>query len=1389
MLYLYRFRFLNMSSFHDRVKERAYYLSQKFPNASANENWILASKQQADQEARADAAAAVRQTGLKSVLKSELLLRDGELLIVHVGFQVETIQGIEDRTFQEFYSFNSTNKKKVTRLTAQLKDDILNDVIASKFQEYGNNVVPDSAHLISIKIAPKGTTAQAPVHNSLIAYPFTTELSVPGSMKGGSKCAKLGLLSQLQGKEGFKRFALPDLEREMLSIGIDINHVRPQDIMCWVQKLHEKTVSLHMFNAMFRKIGCHIAPHDSRVASLMLVARDNHVEFISRQNERETISNGGDLTSSFQKFEHTAPVFVDCADPDMINLLIDGKIDKTVVTDGDLDTIAQKIVEKHRLLSTSVRLNDECCLDCYVHPVTGKAIYVNSDYKILKELFRVAYEKFPYDCFIFEKQSYTALGKMLMKAYCGGMPDGAFQVKEDHEINVKYNTRAFITATTSVCTQQYDLEAIDITKCFTNCALDMQYDYPNYSIFDHWQPYTGQKGFSECILKHDVVLAQFDGLVQKQNEIVPRNLFDFYLKERLISLDDVAYVRCASFANERTFLSTAITKIRELYAVTGWETEAEKTSITQGVKKICNFLVGSFGVKNKTHSSGFISSNIETVANVYCDALEAGDVISCAKFKRLGDLYYANFSTTTPLYTNHTAINRQIVAESKIKVLNLIKSVKALSPETKVAYVKTDCVGFYTPREKQATMSSLNWHRPESLIETSSADCPVGQSSIDNQRETESLVHKLNDRRYRSDVWNPPKYKEYRPTTVEPCRLFENLTAGWENVKDYKRVKTDDKDFHMIDGIAVSNEEGEKYNRELLTKSMCVEGPPGTGKSVLANHLSHELSKRYSVSNKACMALDENKKDEVPDTITIDIEITVANGLHTTINHNKEKRTATTIIVDEVFTAREKHFREFYLLKLDNPHLVFQAFGDPDQIHPLESEHGVEFNYLEKPVFRWLFGNRMMKTLFVEDVCRYDSKLKAALDHFKSTGYLLNIFKPIDSSLQVNVCVNRKEKEGAVSVNAINKKWLSENGQCFKTGDKVVANVNRFGVKNSRIYTFNGVKFADEDPTQIVGYFIDGVKNWIETKYIEAAVALTVDRYQGSSIDEPGNIHSIEKMNFERLYVALSRFRRLSDIHLTWVGKQFKRTEFERNLPAKLEMIPCKTAWIYKKQNDTLKEQYVGRTIRETPAERHLEHSKDARFKHCDWVDSVICQVLYCDSSLARHRLECKNFPHEVEYTEKKYIKRAIHECAAIGYNLLNVKHNREEKSSACDVTPALNEIGLVDTSGLGISSDIVGAPLGCQTKFDRQQKQVIIIKKKYDPVDEIRKKLNIGGHGKNRLKLTLGRQVLATASFQESNEQSRLQAVAKLEAQKNAAAAKLFSSHNIYGPSQGNFK
>ncbi len=1136
-------------------------------------------------------------------------IRNGQVLEIKIKFFVYGRNGLlQSREYKHSEIWNGGRVPLNAELREQLFRDLIRKIEQSEIKI--SNIVDDSHELISISVVPQNTTGNAVVNASKYSFPFTQPIIVPQSMKGGSQCAKLGILSQLFDKVNFKTYKLQDLEREMTNLGVDHNRITPNDIYKWVVTCHPKTISLHMFNIAWINIpnGEHIA--DEATVSLMLVARDSHVEFVVDPKFRSLITYNHDVAKDYKKIEQTVPVFVSKNDELMILDLIDGKINSTVVTDADLDDIADKISKKTNFL-TFVNLNHEISVDCYVHPVTQKAIYMNEDYKVLKKAHEIAYKQFPYETFTYEKQSYTSFAKCLFEVICGGLPEESYQVREDHEINNKFNTKAFVTSVVEdpfflndqeILPIHGRLEAIDITKCYPNCVLDMEYDYPIYISANHWLKHDGKTlKFSECIFNKNIQLV--DGLVI-ENEIVPKNLFDYLLKEKFVTVSDIGYVRTATYTTSCEYLKIFINETRKLFGVTGWE--LEKTDMTVACKKIHNFFIGHFGIKSKKDKRGFVCTEEDTVSRIVYDCLNAGKAVS-TKVRKIGDLYYVNAESSIPKYENSTAINRQIIAQSKIAILELIKKVKAISPHSQLIYVKTDCAGFYTPESPKCL---LDWHRPDEHID---------------------IATRLNNPLYRKVAFEPVKYKVGQKERLVP-HLFENPET--ETLLDFKFVT--DKKYYLIDGVKASDEKGKTYENELKTKSMIVKGGPGAGKSFLAAHLSDKTTKIYVGTNKACTELENKLGKNIAKPKTLDIEIVNFGSLNLAIKGGKAKH----IVVDEVFRIKEIHLRKLYELKQENPHLVFHGFGDPGQLPAIESS-GVQFNWDDKPLFKYVFGNRVMNALNIEGVSRFDNPLKDVLDVFDKTGRIPNSFKPVDLGLENNLCMFKNEKEGHISVNSLNKAKLMKNSEHFIVGESVMSNVNKKGLCNSQLYTIKSFKKKDAN----YEYELNEITGTFESKCFEGGSNITVDRGQGITIKTPYNIHDIEKMSFEKLRVALTRATKKEHIHLNWVNKKWLPIKYEQNLPKSLPLNEIDVATIYCLENSATKEMYIHWCIGKFTFPSELKNPEN-------WNKKELCQTIFVNTSLVQHRLLDDIIPPQVRYVLQKYVMKAHENCK--GFKLLN---------------------------------------------------------------------------------------------------------------------------------------
>lgn len=94
----------------------------------------------------------------------------------------------------------------------------------------------------------------------------------------------------------------------------------------------------------------------------------------------------------------------------------------------------------------------------------------------------------------------------------------------------------------------------------------------------------------------------------------------------------------------------------------------------------------------------------------------------------------------------------------------------------------------------------------------------------------------------------------------------------------------------------------------------------------------------------------------------------------------------------------------------------------------------------------------------------------------------------------------------------------------LRVGDKAILSVNKKKYMEENFY--NGTMF-------IVKTIEDGIVNDLfNINDVEANYAMTGNRAQGRTINDPFNIHEINKMSLNAIYTNISRARRLSDIHL-----------------------------------------------------------------------------------------------------------------------------------------------------------------------------------------------------------------------------------------------------------------
>jgi hypothetical protein len=257
-------------------------------------------------------------------------------------------------------------------------------------------------------------------------------------------------------------------------------------------------------------------------------------------------------------------------------------------------------------------------------------------------------------------------------------------------------------------------------------------------------------------------------------------------------------------------------------------------------------------------------------------------------------------------------------------------------------------------------------------------------------------------------------------------------------------------------------------------------------------------------------------------------------------------------------------------------------------------------------------------------------------------GRLLNVFKLIDKRLEVNVTERNNTRH------SINNKFFKQYNSAYFPGLKLFGNINikADGIFNSKIYYVVedlGDKVSVKDANGTV------IEKPIAKKCFDLGFAATVYKYQGYCIVEEYNIWDLDKMDANSLYIALTRAKKLSQIHLQWTNTTFEFAK-EKEYATFMELKKIDVGYIYFMTNDKHKVGYVGKT-KTTVDHRFKEHQQDPKDSmhayNGEWKVETICNVAFYKDII-------------LDKTETHYIEQYYNESE---YKLINKAKIPKQKS------------------------------------------------------------------------------------------------------------------------------
>jgi len=445
-------------------------------------------------------------------------------------------------------------------------------------------------------------------------------------------------------------------------------------------------------------------------------------------------------------------------------------------------------------------------------------------------------------------------------------------------------------------------------------------------------------------------------------------------------------------------------------------------------------------------------------------------------------------------------------------------------------------------------------------------------------------------------------------------------------------------------------------------KGCIFNGQAGSGKTTKLCSMVQETDKPLvlSFTNKAV----ENVKERL---IQKGYEKEVANKIcHTFDSYfcewsdgNYHSLNGKTIFIEEFSMVPNKWMTKIYHEYIKYNNKVYM-FGDPNQCEPVEGGSQIHYNYLESKTVREMCP-RIETLQYIEKSCRYDKLTPEMLKTFLKHGKISTYFQPIDQKLYKNICY-------------LNSTRIRVNAQCCDqfTKDKRYETVEfkydnkkeTYKVcKNMPVLATQNIK--DKGIFNTMEFVIEKIREnkfkvnneWYNIKeFSESFIpsfCVTVYKYQGADIDEPYNVHDVNRMDKKQVYTALSRTTKIEYIHVN--NKEINNKYFNKRQPV-LELVNSKfnslyrNGKIYKITFDN-RMVYVGSTCEEleTRLKWHLSNMKSQVFKNKKHNPKI--ELIINAPSNDKKSLEKVENGYIQEYAEK------------YGNELINIRSNPNKKT------------------------------------------------------------------------------------------------------------------------------
>ena len=204
-------------------------------------------------------------------------------------------------------------------------------------------------------------------------------------------------------------------------------------------------------------------------------------------------------------------------------------------------------------------------IEAFQHPETLQIIEVAEKYNERKSVCKMLFGKYPLDCFKFRNQSWTMIGNDLMDLLMGKVPLKSYHIQEDIEIIDAFHTAPLIqTLKPDHIYNKRTCIGADIRKSYSNAVMNMEDNYPVFSICDAFQKYKNGNIQTGEYLCDAFDIPQLGG-VHFPRQILSHNVVKYLLNNKYMTKDKIMLEKKASYFIKKETFANFFVELRKIF--------------------------------------------------------------------------------------------------------------------------------------------------------------------------------------------------------------------------------------------------------------------------------------------------------------------------------------------------------------------------------------------------------------------------------------------------------------------------------------------------------------------------------------------------------------------------------------------------------------------------------------------------------------------------------------------------------------------------------------------------------------------------------------------------------------------------------------------------------